>query len=437
MSVCSLFVSTLFLKVPPNGPEGFLNDYTLKTNERESKLNPSINTCEQCDEQYTAVSYCSVCSAFLCESCTAAHKTIKFLNSHEIESLQSGIAYLPAKKDKILPCSQHPDKSLELYCKTCQCLVCMLCIVTSHNGHKLGNINCETRKGVERQIKHLVAEAELKLAEYKMNLEYIGEVEKETVDEPVQIIAEINSLFDSLATILESRRAVLLETVETSFNKDLKELWAQKEHMETTIGVLRGTLTFAKQTLQCAHDLELLVLGSQVMARLKELNKLQWERESTEIIKKTARKFDHKTPVSLSTLGELKTTMMTAEPPLFWDGFGDIHKAKTPLFLGDSPTAKPPLFLDDDDDFGHIPIAKAPLFQDDFVDSPTSQPSLFQDDFGDSELSLFKDDFKDSSTPEPSLFQDDFNDSSTPEPNLFDDFGPPLFQYDFGDSPYI
>ena len=308
LSVCSLFVSTLNLKVPPNGPEGFLNDYTLKTKESESKSNPSVNTCELCDEQGTAVSYCSVCCALLCESCTAAHKTIKFLKSHEIKSLQSGERYIPVKKDKILPCSQHPDKSLALYCQSCQCLVCTLCIVASHNRHDLGNINSETRKGVEKQIEDLVVEVESKLAEYETNLEYISEVEKETVDEPVQIKGEINSLFDSLVTTLESRRADLLETVEASFNKDLKELWAQKEHIETTIAGLKGTLTFAKRSLQCTHDLELLLLGSQVMARLKELNKLQWESESTETIDVTTRKFYSKEPAGLDTLGELKTT---------------------------------------------------------------------------------------------------------------------------------
>ena len=310
LSVCSLFVSTLNLKVPPNGPEGFLNDYTLKTKGSESKSNPNVNTCEQCDEQGTAVSYCNVCSTHLCESCTAAHKTMKYLKSHEIESLQSGKTYLPVKKDKILPCSQHPDKSLELYCKTCQCLVCMLCIVASHNRHDLGNIDSETRKGVQEQIEDLVTEVESKLAEYETNSEYVSEVEKETVEESVQIKGEINSLFDSIVSALETRRAVLLETVEASFNKDLKELWAQKEHVETTLTGLKGTLTFAKRSLQCTHDLELLVLGSQVMARLKELNKLQWESESTETIEKTARRFDHMEPVSLSTLGELKTTMI-------------------------------------------------------------------------------------------------------------------------------
>ena len=292
-----------------NGPEGFLNDYTLtahQTKESGSKSKAKVNTCEQCDKQGTAVSYCNVCSAFLCDSCTDAHKTIKFLKGHKIESLSSN-EVIPSRKSKVLYYSKHPDKALELYCKTCQCLACFLCFVASHNGHDFGNIDSETRKGVEKQIEDLVTEVESKLTEYEENLEYISEVEKVTVDEPVQIKAEINSLFDSLVTTLESRRAVLLDMVEASFNKDLKELWAQKEHMETTIAGLRGMLTFAKRSLQCTHDLELLLLGSQVMARLKELNKIPWESESVEAIDMTSRNFYNK-PTDLTNLGELKRT---------------------------------------------------------------------------------------------------------------------------------
>ena len=298
-------------KVPSNGPEGFLNDYTLTAHqlkESGSKSKAKVNTCEQCDKQGTAVSYCNVCSAFLCDSCTDAHKTIKFLKGHKIESLSSSKVHIPSRKSKVLYCSQHPEECLKLYCKNCQCLACLLCFVASHNGHDLGKIDSETRKSVEKEIEDLVTEVESKLTEYEENLEYISEVEKDTVDEPVQIKAEINSLFDSLVTMLESRRAVLLEMVEASFNKDLKELWAQKEHMETTIAGLKGTLTFAKRSLQCTHDLELLVLGSQVMTRLKELNKIHWESESVEAIDMTSRNFSHKKPTDLNNLGELKTT---------------------------------------------------------------------------------------------------------------------------------
>ena len=308
------FPSMFPSKVPSNGPEGLLNDYTLSADQikkSESKSKAKVNTCELCDEQGTAVSYCTVCSSFLCDSCTSAHKTVKFLKSHKIESLSSKKVQIPSKKTKVLHCSQHPEECLKLYCKNCQCLACLLCFVASHNGHDLGNIDSETRKGVEKQIEDLVTEVESKLTEYEENLEYIDEVEKETVDEPVQIKAEINSLFDSLATTLESRRAVLLETVESSFSKDLKELWAQKEHVETTIASLRGTLTFARRSLQCIHDLELLLLGSQVMARLKELNKIQWDSDSTVTIDMTSRKFSHKKPTGLNKLGEINRFTMT------------------------------------------------------------------------------------------------------------------------------
>jgi len=294
-------------QVPENGPEGFLTDFTV-THDLESlqlKSRQESSTCEQCDSTEQAVAYCSDCPAFLCDFCSQAHKRMKSYRNHKIVSLDSG----PLKSIPKSPapyCSKHPDEGLKLFCKTCQCLVCCVCIVATHQGHKMGLIDGETRKEMETQLKGLVDEAQQKLNQLEENLQYIEEVEKKAVKRPMELKSAINSTFDSLVATLESRRAELLTEADNTCSEDLKEVWAQKEYHETTLVSLRSALSFAKRSLQCSNDLELITLTAQIITRLKHLKDVEWDSATTETVEVTNFKFTQRRPKSdLKLVGKI------------------------------------------------------------------------------------------------------------------------------------
>ena len=294
-------------KVPENGPEGFLTDFTV-THDLESlqlKSRQESSTCEQCDSIEQAVAYCSDCPAFLCDFCSQAHKRMKSYRNHKIVSLDSGpLKSIP--KSQAPYCSKHPDEGLKLLCKTCQCLVCCSCIVATHQGHKMGLIDSETRKEMETRLKSMVDEVQQKLNQLEENLEYIEEVEKQAMNRPIELKSAINSTFDSLVATLESRRAELLKEADNTCNKDLKEVWAQKEYHETTLVSLRSALSFAKRSLQCSNDLELISLTAQIITRLKCLKDVEWDSATTEAVEVTNFKFTKRRPVSdLKLVGKI------------------------------------------------------------------------------------------------------------------------------------
>ena len=293
-------------KVPENGPEGFLTDFTV-THDLESlqlKSRQESSTCEQCDSTEQAVAYCSDCPAFLCDFCSQAHKRMKLCQNHTVVSLDSG----PLKSIPKSPapyCSKHPDEGLKLFCKTCQCLVCCVCIVATHQGHKLGLVDSETRKEMETKLQSLVDEAQQKLDQLEENLEYIEEVEKQAMNRPIELKSAINSTFDSLVATLESRRAELLKEADNTCNKDLKEVWAQKEYHETTLVSLRSALSFAKRSLQCSNDLELISLTAQIITRLKCLKDVEWNFATTEAVELTKLRFTQSPKCDIRLVGEI------------------------------------------------------------------------------------------------------------------------------------
>ncbi len=238
------------------------------------------------------MAYCHTCSDYLCEECLKDHKRVKVLRDHETVNITPGKALdIEPQAKKSYSCSIHPEKLLELYCKSCKSLACLLCFVGLHNGHDIGSIDDKIRQEAEQSINNLVKETDLKLAEFEDNLKYVSAIEKEKTEAPIPLKAQVDKKVDFLIQQLEARRKVLHKEIDDACTKNLKELWAQKEYHETAIMSMEGALSFARRALACKEDTELLALCAQVTSRLKELSQLKWDSQSAVKIEMTTVEF--------------------------------------------------------------------------------------------------------------------------------------------------
>ena len=198
-------------------------------------------------------------------------------------------------------------------------MVCLLCFVDSHNRHDLSNVDTETRKEMQGQIEGLISNVETVVSEFEEDFIYINEIEQDKTEESTRLKEEINKSFDSLVAVIEARRAALVEEVEAASVKDLKEIWAQKELVETTITASKGALSLATRSLQCTNDLELLLLGAQLNKQLKELSEKNWDPTPIVEIEVTSRHYIENTPFSISKLGQVQGEVkpLASEPSLF------------------------------------------------------------------------------------------------------------------------
>ena len=136
-------------KVPPNGPEGFLTDFSLlRAADTEE---PHI--CGECDDSDTAVAFCTECQSYLCSSCASIHKKLKHFRNHKV-TLVENLDCKELKAERTLYCREHPEESLKVFCLTCQVLVCLHCIVDSHQQHRLGQINEDVRRHYASKLKN-------------------------------------------------------------------------------------------------------------------------------------------------------------------------------------------------------------------------------------------------------------------------------------------
>ena len=255
------------------------------------------------------MAYCHTCSDCLCEECLKAHKRVKALRDHKTVNITPGNALdIGPQSKKSYLCSIHPKKPLELYCKSCKSLACLLCFVGLHNGHDIGSINGKARQKVEQSINNLVKETDLKLTEFKDNLKYVSALENEKTEVSTPLKVEVDKKVNFLIQQLEARRKELHKEIDDACTKVLKELWAQKEYHETAITSMEGALSFARRALACKEDTELLALCAQVTSRLKELSQLKFDSRSVEKIEMTTLEFkesNEQMPVFAQPLGKV------------------------------------------------------------------------------------------------------------------------------------
>ena len=135
-------------------------------------------TCKGCDGSKPVVAGCFDCAEYLCDYCFTAHKTLKRFTGHnikELADLDKPESAMPRKsRTGRYVCPQHPVESVQLHCQTCDMVVCNKCFISCvHSGHKLSEIDSQTRKNVHKQLLSLSTKVDEDMKIQVKNLEYV------------------------------------------------------------------------------------------------------------------------------------------------------------------------------------------------------------------------------------------------------------------------
>uniref|UniRef100_A0A1X7T9P0 RING-type domain-containing protein n=1 Tax=Amphimedon queenslandica TaxID=400682 RepID=A0A1X7T9P0_AMPQE len=109
--------------------------------------NPQQVTCDNCTTA-NATGYCQDCSKFLCQKCLDVHKIWAPIAHHKLTHLDEVTASVSsnspllafAKQEATLTCSTH-QKPLEIFCETCDTVICLHCTVRIHKEHEYDLVN--------------------------------------------------------------------------------------------------------------------------------------------------------------------------------------------------------------------------------------------------------------------------------------------------------
>ena len=232
-----------------------------------------IRQCDEC-EAANVINFCSECEIFLCELCVQYHKRVARLKSHELVHPEQAKKKL---KPKSFQCATHPSESLEVYCTTCNNIICRDCALYAHRGHlfkRAVEASDEIRKSLVSDSEELVA----KLRTFRSHAEAVAKVEKHVTTYPEKVKAFITAHFEELHKMLEKRKEALLKEVDTQYNGFSKTLWVEKDIVETSICKLEAGIKFAQQVAKIEDKLEVAVLGNKAITSMRQMmTTLYWK----------------------------------------------------------------------------------------------------------------------------------------------------------------
>ena len=266
--------------IPSGGVDEFPSDmvsanaldfHSLKDKE---KITQSIS-CGMCTEDDPVTTHCPTCSKFLCEFCSKAHKRQVDYRDHKTVSLDDLDSETLKGFERSRRCSRHSGELLKLYCKTCRKLICRDCTLVDHHNHTFGFLK-DVRPDIQKQVESSVAVLGMKQKELETHLKFTNDIEKSRKDHSNDLERKLNHAFDSYIATVESHRKRLLKQERKAKERDLKQIWAQKEFIEMKLASIDGSMHYANRLCSCPSDLDMLEMSGEATQQLLSLSEVKW-----------------------------------------------------------------------------------------------------------------------------------------------------------------
>ena len=263
--------------LPPTGVSGlqtafYLNNLFEVRDAIEKVKDPQKTQCEKCEKR-VATSFCRSCGQFICARCTETHQEWKEFSSHEVitlAQLEGDVAQLVPPKKKVMFCSKHPTKELDLYCETCEELVCRDCTVRIHRDHQYDLVTDAFQKHKDVLVTSLQP-VERQLDTVTKSLQQLDTHCQQITDQRETLVGNIHKTIQQLQETLEVRKTELIGQLDQITQQKLKTLAAQRDQVELVQTQLRSCLDFVKESLRTGSEGEILAMKKPVVKQVEEI----------------------------------------------------------------------------------------------------------------------------------------------------------------------
>ena len=239
------------------------------------KVNTPNNKCSNCNENGSTC-YCRSCG-FLCDSCKHMHSKWKGFSSHEIVSLDQltdDVTNLVPPDQKIIHCSKHPAKDLDLYCETCKEVICRDCILKVHRDHQY-DLATDAFPQQKNVLISCVAPAEQQLVSVNKALNDLdtlrGEITSQRQALETKIRSRIGVIHEALKEALKAREEELISQLDQMTGQKLKNLASQQDQLEMVATRLRSCCGFLQESLRTGSQVEILAMRKSFVQQVQDV----------------------------------------------------------------------------------------------------------------------------------------------------------------------
>ena len=166
-------------------------------------------------------------------------------------------------------CSDH-GKPLELFCETCDTVICVTCQFRNHKHHEYDLITDSYTKHCER-LRECLSPVEGKKEALKKVLSALAEREGEIRERGEGVLEEIHEMVEEMMNILRESERKLTEQAKRVTDDKLKVLSEQMKSAEMSLSLLEDVEDYVEQSLKTGSPQQVLRSKKQMMERMSEV----------------------------------------------------------------------------------------------------------------------------------------------------------------------
>ena len=262
------------IQQPDEGASGFQSAFLinnlLELYQVLEKISGSQqNSCENCRKEQ-ATGYCKQCSVLLCQTCVDKHNGWAAFINHQILGIEDVAAtvskQVPLKEQPTMECSSH-GKPLEVYCNTCDKLVCYLCTVKHHRDHECEAIT-DAFSRHQQQIVDGLQQVKQKMVAITDCVHGLENQERHFLEEVGIAKKEIEATVQQLMQLLKESERQLLRELDQVTGAYIDKISARKKEADISISQLKSCGDFAEEELRIGSQQEILVMKGQMVERM-------------------------------------------------------------------------------------------------------------------------------------------------------------------------
>ena len=169
-------------------------------------------------------------------------------------------------------CNKHKSQSLDLYCETCQKLVCRDCILADclHKEHKYGYVT-EVVAGYREELLKTLVPAEQLHARVSRSLITVADVKGKISEQKTTLVGTINTSFDNLIGVLQEQKQRLVQGIEHLTDGKLHAVSVQEEELKAAQLELQQLVASVKEKVQNDSNEQLLSRKKTTSFRINEV----------------------------------------------------------------------------------------------------------------------------------------------------------------------
>ncbi|KAH3743390.1 hypothetical protein Pelo_15223 [Pelomyxa schiedti] len=212
--------------------------------QREQARTGSV-ACIDCDQKATA--HCSACGS-LCDRCwEEAHKR-RSAASHVKLPLEQAAPEVPSN------CPKHPKKEIKLYCVNCTDLLCSVCAVSFHQGHKL--IEMSEQTGLSKPELPMISKRCLEQkTKVDVAVQQLNQAISSVEQKHAKLQADVDKFGAELEALLRNRIDFLKTCSATICSRTVEALNRQKSIFSAISETLEGSSSSSLSAMQSSSNI--------------------------------------------------------------------------------------------------------------------------------------------------------------------------------------